>query len=207
MWNTDKKWIWFDKRPLTTPLHVPSLSHTQHNTQKQGYWVTVVAFPHPAIALWSAAHGLHGACIITPDQWHEQNDGCERILPHLWTQFCLTMEKTEPDMVQHIGHVATFKEPGPYTRLRMGRAFASGLAMGLNAHYCEWSVFDVVPWGTPGPVAVHIGLNRWVVDNDNTEAHTVDHHTRISSETCTPDHSIHSMEHLFIHAINHGVVP
>lgn len=122
--------------------------------------ITVAAFPHPFMILWSDA-GLQAGVLMSNKHWNEKKEGCEVVLPYLWRM----LQNICDNQICHTPTcVATFKGPGPYTRLRSGRAFASGMALGWNVPCAEKIFFDLYADNIRCMTAVHTGIDQWIVD-------------------------------------------
>lgn len=110
--------------------------------------------------LWSDA-GLQAGVLMSNKHWNEKKEGCEVVLPYLWRM----LQNICDNQICHTPTcVATFKGPGPYTRLRSGRAFASGMALGWNVPCAEKIFFDLYADNIRCMTAVHTGIDQWIVD-------------------------------------------
>jgi hypothetical protein len=130
--------------------------------------------------------------------WDEKEKGCEFILSQLWHAF----KKNKIIQPADLYCVTTFQGPGPYTRLRSGRAFASGMAVGWGVPYREYSFFDLYDTKQRNTMAIHTGIDRWILDNDDFVTHRPpeDWHV-IASSLYTMENTITLMERLYGHTL------
>ena len=164
---------------------------------EQGPVLTLTAFPHPCLALWSHK-GLEAGCFVPPHTWDEKRDGCEAVLPRLWRAF----QDINP-RAAFPACVATFQGPGPYTRLRSGRAFAGGLALGWSVPCIERSFFHVFGMHASRTMAIHTGIDQWIpCEGPNLFTHPpVDWHV-IASHLYDQEQTLDLMERLFLSTLD-----
>lgn len=133
----------------------------------------VFAFPLPCCAVFSGSALIYFACC------QEKNNHAEQALPQLF-QAC-QKEFVEKKCLLTITTIATFKEPGPFTALRAGLAFAYGIQIGFSSldhkeiRIKTPSFFEVlknIPLDKP--FAIHTGIQQWITEDSaiNTLDHT-----------------------------------
>jgi hypothetical protein len=139
--------------------------------------LTLFGFPHVHVGLWKR-HPCEKP-VLAGAHFYTFTRSCEVLLP------TLINDLLQAHQWPHISCLATWREPGPFTALRVAQALAQGLAVGWGNLPIFMPSFFEASHLNRMELAVHTGGFSWILKDFSRVETPPQDHGLISSQHCT----------------------